>query len=214
MPGGHRKIKHAPDECAPDKRPLLDRRPRRFVNFRLPFFGMPRAAWFGLLRVLLVLRGFAPAPYSLTQNPPCRLVFAAVVELAAVILLGAAIPAGINVPAEQVGILFICGRASVMVASIVGRVGSSPCATAARSCSSRCGSSLRRTDFVAQAPDKNRGVIDVLPDEIQQLVARGVFKFRRVADDVDLRNFRPDQNARLGRRGCKNNRCAGNARSA
>ena len=40
-------------------------------------------------------------------------------------------------------------------------------------------------------------MIDVLPDQIEQLVARGFFKLRRVADFVDLRNFRPDQNARL-----------------
>ena len=42
-----------------------------------------------------------------------------------------------------------------------------------RSCNSRWGSSLPVADFVEQAPDKNGGMIDVLPDEIQQLVARG-----------------------------------------
>ena len=80
-------------------------RPRRFVDFRLPFFGMPLAGRFRLLRILLVLRHvgaravFAHAKAAVPagpggacpvtrRNPPSR---------------PSRIPAGIDVPAEQVG---------------------------------------------------------------------------------------------------------------
>ena len=54
-----------------------------------------------------------------------------------------------------------------------------------------------RPKFVEQAPDENGRMVDVLPDEVEQLVARRLLELWRAVDFVHLRNFRPDQDAGL-----------------
>ena len=73
------------------------------MDFRLPFFGMPLAGGLWLFRIFLVLRGVrarAVFAHAKTAVCGCR---SPRVQVAAVIFLCAAIPAGINVPAEQIG---------------------------------------------------------------------------------------------------------------
>jgi hypothetical protein len=152
------------------------------VDDGLPFFGMPLAVGHGLLGILLVLRHIrarAVFAHAKAAVPAVRAVF---VERWAKIILGspAGIPAGINVPAEQVGNfihlwILVHARRGNRRARGIFAVGDD---FQILQLAVRIGH-VAVADFVEQAPDKNGGVVDVLPDEIEQLVARRFFEFRR-----------------------------------
>ena len=160
---------------------------------------MPLAGGHGLLRIRLVLRDVRARAVFAHAKPAVTAVIAVLVQQGTEGILGtpAGIPARINVPAKQVGNLVHlrhpvrAGRANgrprrVFAVGGVVQIHQFPVR-------------IRRftqADFVEQAPAENGRVVDVLPDEIQQLVARGLGEFGSRDDFVDLRDFRPHEYAR------------------
>ncbi len=219
MPRADGKIEHRPDERAQINGRSFHRRPGGFVELRLPFFRMPLAIRLGLFGILFMLPDIGTrtifADGKNRQSGSCGRYLS---SNAPKFSFGppSRIPAGINVPAKQVGDFVHLGklisargtdrRARRILA--VGKI------VQILQFSVRIGDVPVEPDFIEQAPCKNGGMIDILPDQVQQLVPRRFLKLQCWIDFVDPAEFPPRPKCLPGRTSCKNNRCADNARSA
>ena len=103
MAGGDGEVKDVPDEGAPDPGAFFDGGPGVFVDFVLPFFGVPLAAGFGVGGIVFVLVGVGAGAVLAEAVAAVAAGGAVEVEGFAPIFGFTFVPAGVFVPAEEVG---------------------------------------------------------------------------------------------------------------